>query len=159
MKISIYCFLMLLFCVNFTFSQGNVSKVQVVKPSYFDISPALRDMVVLPESKYKSSWKHGVVQNIFPDQKNAKTPEELNLYDPNLQTTNGKTLTDTTIVNVSGIGGGSYSPPDTYGAVGPNHYFQVVNCSYAIYNKSGTKILGPLGSSSVWQGMPNNYND
>jgi hypothetical protein len=159
MKKFIYLFVTFCLCVNFAFSQGKSPKAQVVKPSYFDISPPLREMAVLPESYYKSSWIDGVVKNIFPEQRDAKTPEELNSKDPNLQTDNGQTVSDTTIVNVSGIGGGSYSPPDTHGAVGPNHYFQVINCSYAIYNKSGTKIFGPMGNSSVWQGMPNNYND
>jgi hypothetical protein len=40
-----------------------------------------------------------------------------------------------------------------------NHYFQVTNCSYAIYNKSGGKIFGPAGNSTVWSGMPHNSND
>ena len=31
-------------------------------------------------------------------------------------------------------------PPDTNGDVGPNHYIQAVNSSYAIYNKTGTRL-------------------
>lgn len=31
-------------------------------------------------------------------------------------------------------------PPDTHGAVGPNHYIQAVNTSMAIYNKTGTRL-------------------
>ena len=159
MKTSIYFFLLLFFCVNLAFTQNEVSKVTVIKPTYFDISPPLRDMAVLPTSKVDNSWKDGVVKNYFNDQKNTKTLEELGISDPNLQNTFGMTPLDTTIVNVAGLGGGSFSPPDTYGAVGPNHYFQVVNCSYAIYNKSGVKIFGAYSTSSVWTGMPNNHND
>jgi hypothetical protein len=49
-------------------------------------------------------------------------------------------------------------PPDTYGEVSPTCYFQVVNTSYAIYNKSGVKIFGPAANSSIFNGMPNNAN-
>ena len=34
-------------------------------------------------------------------------------------------------------------PPDTNGDVGPNHYVQWVNLSFAIYNKSGTQLYPP----------------
>jgi hypothetical protein len=35
---------------------------------------------------------------------------------------------------------GSGWPPDPNGDVGPNHYIQAVNTSYAIYNKTGTRL-------------------
>src|SRR5207237_81125 len=38
-----------------------------------------------------------------------------------------------------GLGGG-YIPPDTMGAVGPNHFMEVINGAVAIYNKSGTRL-------------------
>lgn len=45
-------------------------------------------------------------------------------------------------------------PPDTTGAVGPNHFVQAVNASngsaIAIFNKSGTRIAGPFALSSLF---------
>lgn len=41
-------------------------------------------------------------------------------------------------------------PPDTVGDVGPNHYVQMVNVSYAVYDKSGTKLLGPTPINTLW---------
>ena len=67
-------------------------------------------------------------------------------------------MTDTTIANFEGLGGGAYIPPDTHGDIGPDHYFQVVNASYAIFSKGGVKVFGPAPNSSVWNGMPNNTN-
>jgi len=46
--------------------------------------------------------------------------------------------------------GGSGEPPDTVGDVGPNHYVQMVNSSFAIYNKTGTKLTGPTNINSLW---------
>ena len=34
-------------------------------------------------------------------------------------------------------------PPDTHGAVGPNHFVEVVNSAITIYNKDGTIAQGP----------------
>ena len=43
-----------------------------------------------------------------------------------------------------------YYPPDCNGSVGPNHYFQTVNTTYAIYNKAGTKLAGPTDLNLVF---------
>lgn len=44
-------------------------------------------------------------------------------------------------------------PPDTNGDVGRNHYVQWVNLVLAVYNKSGTLVLGPLAGNSLWAGF------
>src|SRR5262249_57032988 len=44
-------------------------------------------------------------------------------------------------------------PPDTNGAVGPNHYVQWVNLSFAIYSKSGTLLYGPARGNTLWTGF------
>ncbi|MCZ7652465.1 MAG: immune inhibitor A [Thermoanaerobaculia bacterium] len=43
-----------------------------------------------------------------------------------------------------------YYPPDIEGAVGPNHYVQVVNVSYGIFDKSGAPLGGPWPTNSLW---------
>jgi hypothetical protein len=50
--------------------------------------------------------------------------------------------------NVNGV-----LPPDTNGSVGPNHYVETVNLSYAVYNKSGTLLLGPRNTNLIWSGF------
>ena len=76
-----------------------------------------------------------------------------------LQHSFGLIQTDTTIQNFNGIPAGGAVPPDTYGETSADCYFQVVNISFAIYNKSGIKIFGPVSNSTIWAGMPNNNND
>jgi hypothetical protein len=44
-------------------------------------------------------------------------------------------------------------PPDTNGDVGPNHYVQWVNLTLAVYDKSGTLLLGPVAGNSLWNGF------
>ncbi len=109
-----------------------------------------------------NSWKDGIVKNHFNARKNQnKMTFPLNYVDPAIQNYNGPmVVSDTTIQNFDGNSNTQwYDPPDTYGDVGPNHYFQVVNCHYSIYSKTGSLLLGPLLTSTIWSGMPNNSND
>ena len=36
------------------------------------------------------------------------------------------------------------APPDTDGDVGPNHYVEAINTAFAVYNKTGTLLVGPV---------------
>ena len=53
------------------------------------------------------------------------------------------------IVNFSGQTS-PYYPPDCNGAVGPNHFMQTINSTYAIYNKSGTLVAGPTAMNLLF---------
>jgi uncharacterized protein (TIGR03382 family) len=46
-------------------------------------------------------------------------------------------------------------PPDTDGDVGPNHYVGIVNSGFAVWNKSGALIFGPVLTNTLWTGFPN----
>ena len=54
----------------------------------------------------------------------------------------------------TGCSGGCGTPPDTNGAVGPNHYVQTVNPGgtqgLAIWNKSGTLLSGPKNINTLF---------
>ena len=45
------------------------------------------------------------------------------------------------------------SPPDATGDVGPNHYVQWVNLSYAVWDKHGTLLYGPVDGNTIWAGF------
>jgi hypothetical protein len=45
------------------------------------------------------------------------------------------------------------APPDTNGAVGPNHFVQMVNTDFAVFNKSGTALYGPVTNNTLWSGF------
>ena len=51
-------------------------------------------------------------------------------------------------------GCGNCIPPDPNGAVGPNHFAEMVNSSYAIYSKTGTKLAGPTHINLLWANLP-----
>ncbi|MBL7138377.1 MAG: T9SS type A sorting domain-containing protein [Bacteroidales bacterium] len=129
----------------------------VDKAVYFDISPPLRDMYREAPKPVDKSWKTGAIPNRFNDDEEG-IPGSPFVTDPVLQDYLGDLLTDTTISNFDGIGAGGSVPPDTYGEASLDYYFQVVNTSYAIFNKTGEMIFGPYPSHTIWMGMPNNDN-
>jgi hypothetical protein len=68
-----------------------------------------------------------------------------------------------TLTSFEGLGqgfsgpGGTFlvnsAPPDTNGAVGPNHFVQIVNTSFAVFSKSGTVVYGPAANKTLWAGF------
>ncbi|MEA2574142.1 MAG: large repetitive protein [Chloroflexia bacterium] len=44
-------------------------------------------------------------------------------------------------------------PPDTNGDVGSNHYIQIVNNGFTIFNKSGVTLYGPANNNTLFVGF------
>ena len=56
--------------------------------------------------------------------------------------------------NFEGLGNvNNVLPPDPNGDVGPDHYVQTVNLSFAIWDKSGQLLYGPANLNTLWQGF------
>jgi hypothetical protein len=45
------------------------------------------------------------------------------------------------------------NPPDANGEVGPNHYVEMINLVFAVYDKNGNKLLGPVDTGTLWAGF------
>jgi len=83
--------------------------------------------------------------------------------DPVVQTSPGSVAAPALGLGFDGLGqgftgpAGTFSvdsaPPDPNGAVGPNHFVEIVNESFAIFNKSGTPIYGPVRTNTIWSGF------
>jgi hypothetical protein len=46
------------------------------------------------------------------------------------------------------------NPPDPVGDVGPNHYVEMVNLVFGVYSKTGTLLLGPVDTGTLWADFP-----
>src|SRR4030042_342222 len=123
-----------------------------VKPG---ISPAVRDLPDLKEEKVGD-------QEINPRRIPPLLPEKFFLdpgtreVDPLIEAPGNNLLnTPATSLSFEGISATGYVPPDTIGDVGPNHYVQMVNTSFAIYDKNGNLLDGPHPINQLWQGQGN----
>jgi hypothetical protein len=126
----------------------------------YDVSPPLSVMAagVAPEPDKKEEKKEKKKAGRIPlPGVSTAAP------DPALQSSPGTAAAPTVGLNFEGVGQGfrgpsgafsvNSAPPDTNGAVGPNHYVQIVNESFAIFNKSGTAIYGPVPTNTLWSGF------
>jgi hypothetical protein len=52
-----------------------------------------------------------------------------------------------------GLYGGRVNPPDPVGDVGPNHYVEMVNLAFAVYDKQGNPQTGPTAIGDLWAGF------
>jgi len=74
------------------------------------------------------------------------------------------TLSATVGLSFDGLSSWGAYPADANGAVGTTQYVEVVNDMYAVYDKTGKLLLGPVGTNSLWDtkelhGTPCQLND
>ena len=133
-------------------------KPHVSKSVYFDVSPPLRDMIKTPPHKADISWKDGIVLN-HPKPADQLKDEPMQGTDHTVQAYQGTNTTDSLLISFDGNSNtDGVAPPDCDGDVGPNHCFNVVNSHYSIYDKVGNRLIGPITSSAMFNGLPNNAN-
>jgi hypothetical protein len=134
---------------------------RVIQPTAFDVSPALRDLAPLSpvgkapnEELIEIRTERGEVpkdRGHSPDgalQRDAGfSAHGLAIPGPSL-TFEGLSNQDN--FNIFGF---RVNPPDNMGAVGPNHYVEQINLTYAVYDKSGNLLVGPFDSGTLWAGF------
>jgi len=45
-------------------------------------------------------------------------------------------------------------PPDPNGEVGPNHYVEMVNLVFGVFDRQGNLLAGPFNNNTLWEGHP-----
>jgi hypothetical protein len=124
----------------------------------FDVSPSLRELA--------KTAKHGTARTdrVNFDRSLAKAADRGHSPDGALQSAAGPSTQAIpgTLANFEGLSnqdnfnvfGRRVNPPDPVGEAGPNHFVEVVNIVFAVYSKTGTKLLGPVDTGSLWAGFP-----
>lgn len=120
------------------------------------ISPRVTDLpAVSPFTIVSGQREEGELTNREP--KISTNPLE---HDPVVQTTVAETAAMPPVqASFEGINNSQACngciPPDPTGAVGPNHYVQMVNSHFAIYSKTGQVISSSKPINSLWAATPN----
>ena len=128
----------------------------------FDVSPPLRSM---PSVVTPSTLTSTLLQEIRPE-RGPDVKDQGYSRDGALQTTSGRLqgaapaipaplLTFEGVSNEDNFNlfGFRVAPPDPVGDVGPNHYVEMINLVFAVYDKQGNKLLGPVDTGTLWQGF------
>jgi len=142
------------------FFSGHAQNDQPIHPNFIGkgtllgISPPLRDLPVITpaeeaamrEKALQKAARKKIEPRVYPFSETAfpKGPDEV------WQRTMGTMLgANAPKVNFEGQSTSSF-PPDCNGTVGPDHYMQTVNTTYAIYNKTGTLLAGPTNMNLLF---------
>ena len=127
---------------------AEAGRPQIVPADRHDVSPALRTLPAIPPRAER--------RMPFPPRSVRRGPGRTvpALPDPVLQTSAPTASAPSAVSNFEGVNNlHSVLPPDTNGDIGPGHYVQWVNLSFAIYSRSGDVLYGPADGSSLWQGF------
>jgi PKD repeat protein len=150
----IYFITILFFVVSTIYAQKNtvVQPNVVLTPIAFEVTKPLKDNPVVSDMMLKD------YEFIFNNHENRQlnpniTPPDFSNrpIDISIQKDMGTLNTNrAALKNYAGQNSGSY-PPDCNGTVNSQYYFQVVNKTYAIYNKSdGSLAAGPSNLNSIF---------
>ena len=134
---------------------------RIVTPSAFDISPALRDLAPLTplrkapnEELIEIRTERGEVPKDRGHSRDGALQRDPGFSAHGLAIP-GTTLAFEGLSNQDNfnIFGGRVNPPDVDGSVGPNHYVEMINLIYAVYDKQGNLLVGPVDSGTLWAGF------
>jgi hypothetical protein len=128
----------------------------------FDVSPALRS---LPRIARPRTFPPDTILEVRPEPavkgpavhraKGHGADGVLQLFSP-APTIPAPLLTFEGLSNQDNfnIFGFRVNPPDPNGEVGPNHYVEIINLVFGVYDKAGNLLLGPIDTGSLWAGFP-----
>ncbi len=145
---------------SFLFGQGvseNLPTVGVATRS--DVSQRLRDIKPGPLVQLPNREIPNVVRFTPPGHGPKEGADSLTQFTSAATSPNALTpapslsFDGTSDDDNAAVAGGRVVPPDTNGDVGPNHYIQMNNLVFEIFNKSGVSVLGPLPSNVLWSGF------
>jgi hypothetical protein len=156
-----------------------VSTAAKAKPTFseakaFDISKPLREIAKNPKpaSIDKGALARGpegvVVEDAMASRSIARTWSDAYSFEnaaspaARLNARAGTAAINAPVANFEGLSnqdnfnllGGRVNPPDPIGDVGPNHYVEMINLVFGVYDKQGNRLLGPLTLGSLWDGFP-----
>jgi hypothetical protein len=130
--------------------EGGSERPEVGKAVKFDISPPLRTITprlnMIPKKAEDDHGPGGPIDDTRHDP------------DPVLQSTigtgvfGGQDLLPAAGANFNGMSG-TAQPPDPNGDIGPNHYVQMVNSRFQIFNRQGVSLFGPANINTLFSGF------
>ncbi len=143
--------------------QGKVSPTSVDKAIYFDRIGPLKDFPALTPDELKALEDKEIHKVRNKELQNRSYPFASTALpkgaDKAWQKKNGSRRSTNDIVeNFNGQSTGSY-PPDCNGSAGINYFFQTVNVTYSIYEKTGTQVVAPTNLNTLFAGVPGSNNN
>lgn len=129
----------------------------------FDVSPALRS---LPQVARPRMYPPNTILEVRPERRGSEGREAHRVKpysaDGVLQMFNRTPTIPAPLLTFEGMSnqdnfnvfGFRVNPPDPNGEVGPNNFVEMINLVFAVYDKAGNLLVGPVDTGSLWAGFP-----
>lgn len=127
---------------------------KITKPVHFDISQKLSEVEPIPPGVRERSWKNNIIKNFDNFLDEFENEERFDKSKVKVQSVYEGLATPQVVQNFPGVPNLSgVAPPDTDGDVGPNHYFQMINLAFSIWDKEGNQLMQPADNQTLWEGF------
>jgi len=135
-------------------------KPKISKAVAFDVSKAARDIAPLSGGGRFTLPESGLL-DVRPD-RTPVAPDKGFSGDAAVGPAHAASKKGEVFANFEGLSnvdnfnlfGFRVNPPDPVGDVGPNHYVEMVNLAYAVYDKQGNLLAGPFAIGDLWADFP-----
>lgn len=132
----------------------------------FDVSPALRDLASASRAAARARASQAAPDREVRPERGPKAADRGHSGDAALQDASPQSSVSPAalapLASFEGLSnqdnfdvlGFRVNPPDPVGDVGPDHYVQMVNLVFGVFDKQGNLLLGPVETGTLWAGFP-----
>lgn len=125
----------------------------------FDVSPAVRS---LPRVARPRTYPPDTILEMRPERRGSEGPQAYRVrrHSPDgvLQLFNPAPTIPAPLLTFEGLSnqdnfnvfGFRVNPPDPNGEIGPNNYVEMINLVFAVYDRAGNLVAGPIDTGSLW---------
>ena len=137
----------------FLFSQNNTPRIS--KSVFFGKSKPLRETTIVLPGIHKDKYESFEHKFSYPGMQVVNPADQAEI-----QQDYGTIRSRGPVLNFEGVGNlNGIRPADPNGEPGPDHYLQSVNSSFAIWDKEGNLIFGPVDNQTLWESFPGSWED
>lgn len=148
----ILCIALQAFSPEMTIAQTSGEPVVRHSVFFFESMPVREMPVVLPGEHEK---EQRIVPNRFPFNNGEIRDDLIHPEKPHLQKKTGFRKAKGPVLNFEGVGNvNAVFPADPNGDVGLNHYIQTVNNAFAVWDKDGYLLYGPVDNQTIFASFP-----
>ena len=153
-KLFILSLVLIMAVLNQNLFSQTIHPKKITKPVHFDVSRKLSEVEPIPPGVRERSWKNNIIKNFDNFLDEFENEERFDKSKVKVQSVYEGLATPQVIQNFPGVPNLSgVAPPDTDGDVGPNHYFQMINLAFSIWDKEGNQLMQPADNQTLWEGF------
>ncbi|NOY49699.1 MAG: PKD domain-containing protein [Chlorobi bacterium] len=153
-KLIIVLFSILFTTLSINLLSQTIYPKKIIRPLHFDLSEKLSEVEPIPPGIRERSWKNSIIKNFDNFMDDFENEGKFDKSKLKIQNNYDDLATPQVIQNFPGVPNLSgVAPPDTDGDVGPNHYFQMINLAFSIWDKEGNQLMAPADNQTLWEGF------